>query len=309
MTLIALRVRTWIALLFVFLFLQRAKCEGILGRRGLPTLTTTTASSQPSSYLSTSDSSYSNSTYSNTTTSSQSASVTFVPVIPSSDDNKYVYHTKHMSSTVFVAVGSCMAFIIAVVVVVWIMFGIGAWRSARKEYKLKEMEQKYQYDPFFYGNGMETGESSDSDEGSDISEKVLKNKSSRLSLYSLGSTSVLNLLNQAKSDAPEPNATTNNNRRSMFISPTELLQSEANNSTLWAGDSPVTTSLFDPQASTPSQQSYSQVIGCAAGPQAARPQVAQYTDSPAATQSNTKSNYRPPSIVLDQLLDEQNLQA
>lgn len=297
----------WIALLFVLLLAQGVSCEESLVRRGLPTLTTTTASAAPSSAepSSAEPTSYSNST----TSSTQSPSATFVPVIPSSGENKYVYHTKHTGGTVFIAVGSCLAFILVVLIGVWMVFGVGAWHSARKEYKLKEMEEKYQYDPFFFESGNDTAGLSDSDEGSDISEKVLKNKSSRLSLYSLGSTSVLNLLNQPKNDTADPSTNMNNNRRSMFISPTEILQTEANKNTLWAGDSPA-TNLFDSPASTPLEQSYAQIIGSNAGPHVAQPQVSHYTDSTPAAQSNsnTKTNYRPPSVVLDQLLDDEDPQ-
>lgn len=295
----------WLVLLFVLLLAQEAQCEGGLTKRGLPTLTTTTASVEPSSY--------SNSTYSNSTaSSSMSSSITFVPVIPSSGDNKYVYHSKHISGTVFIGVGSCLAAIISVVVAVWVIFGISAWHSARKEYRLKEMEEKYQYDPYFLTKSRSTS-SSDSDESSDISEDILKKKSSRLSLYSLGSTSVLNLLNQAKSDQPDPaNNTNTNNRRSMFISPTELLQSEANKSTVWTNDTP-TGSYFDSPASVPLEAPFAQILGSATSLNAARPQVDLYTGTPISRDSNVDSNknpnYRPPSVVLDQLLDDQESQA
>lgn len=282
--------------------------ELTLDKRGLPNLNSTTTST-PSSVSSTSS-------------STQSTSATFTPYIPSAEGNKYVYHATHTGGTVFIAVGSCLAFILGIVLVIWIIFGFSSWRSARKEYKLKDMEEKCQYDPFFY---KEASDSSDSDERSDMSEKVLKNKPSTLSLYSLTSTSVLNLLNQ-KSDSAggDQHAHQSNNRRSMFISPIELLQNDANRTTLWANDN-TSANLFDSPASTPVEQSCTQIIDNMDNltgqakldiyhnrlsrstadllPGAGSPSSLEDTPQTRDT-INNKKHYRSPSIVLDQLLDQ-----
>lgn len=299
-------------------------CEGILEERGLPKLGSSSGSSSSSSSSASSNSTSSNSTSS----SSQSNAVTFTPFIPSAEGNKNVYHTKHTGGIVFIAVGGCLGFILGIVVVAWALFGISAWRSARKEYKLKEMEEKCQYDPFFFSTFKETSDTSDSDGSTDMSEKVLKNKPSTLSLYSLGSTSVLNLLNQNKNDTgnTEQTAPQSNNRRSMFISPTEILQNDANKSTIWANDSPRTLNLFDSPSSTQFEQSCTQVINNMEGLMGqSRPNLYQHnrrsgsaidvltgSGTPSSLEdtvhtgdsAKAKKQYRPPSMVLDQLLDQ-----
>lgn len=329
----------WFKLLFISILLQGVVADtssGTLAKRGLPTLVLTKSTSVITSYSSGETSFVSNITatsYSNST--SHSSSATFAPTIPSSAENKYIYHAKHAGGTVFIAVGSCLAFILFVLVVVWTLFGIGAWHSARKEYKLKEMEDKYQYDPFFFSNTNESSDYSDSDEKSDISEKVLKNKSSRVSLYSLGSTSVLNLLNQGKSGVErnnEPLVGNSANRRSMFISPTELLQNEANRTGLWVNDKESSSNLFDSPASTQLEHSYAQFINNGESLGVEKPNIYYHQnnsgstadlllsskpilspdDSPSSFGTNgtndsnarRKKNYRPPSVHLDELLDE-----
>lgn len=296
--------------------------EDILEERGLPSLNSTTTSSTLSSSATASVSS---------TSTSESATAAFTLFIPSSDGNKYVYHAKHAGGTVFIAVGSCLAFILLIAIVAWLIFAFSAWLSARKEYKLKEMEEKCQYDPFFFSTFHDSGDSFDSDEKSDISEKVLKEKPSTMSLYSLGSTSVLNLLNQQKSDSvADTHAAKNNNRRSMFISPTEMLQNDANRSTVWANDSASTSNLFESQVSTPIEQSCAQILNNMDGTNGLAGQTRSMYyhnnrhsgstldlllnvagsptphDGTAGTRdaSNNKKNYRPPSMVLDQLLDQ-----
>ncbi|QLQ82193.1 hypothetical protein HG537_0G04480 [Torulaspora globosa] len=297
-----------------FLLVRGAMSELTLDERGLPNLNSTATSISSS--------------VSSTSSSAQSSSATFTPFIPSSEGNKYVYHTTHAGGTVFIAVGSCLAFILAIVLVIWIIFGFSSWRSARKEYKLKDMEEKCQYDPFFYSTFKETSDSSDSDERSDISEKVLKNKPSTLSLYSLTSTSVLNLLNQTKNDSigTDQNIHQSNNRRSMFISPIELLQNDANRTTLWTNDNTSTGNLFDSPVSTQIEQSCTQIINNMDGLTAqAKSNIYEHnrrsrstvdllsgSASPSSLEDtnqtrdtiNNKKHYRSPSIVLDQLLDQ-----
>ncbi|QLL35070.1 hypothetical protein HG536_0H04460 [Torulaspora globosa] len=297
-----------------FLLVRGAMSEVMLDERGLPNLNSTTTSISSS--------------VSSTSSSAQSTSATFTPFIPSSEGNKYVYHATHTGGTVFIAVGSCLAFILGIVLVVWIVFGFSSWRSARKEYKLKDMEEKCQYDPFFYSTFKDTSDGSDSDERSDMSEKVLRNKPSTLSLYSLTSTSMLNLLNQTKNDSAggDQNVHQSNNRRSMFISPIELLQNEANRTTLWTNDNTSTGTPFDSPVSTQVEQSCTQILNNMDGltgqarsniyhhnkrskstvdllPGGGSPSSLEDTSQTRET-INNKKHYRSPSIVLDQLLDQ-----
>lgn len=350
MILIASKKGTLLPILLYFsIFIRSIAAATSNSTTSLPSLTTTSSSVQSvSTQITTSSTNYTNSSTS-TSSTSQSYSATFTPIIPSSSDNQYIYHSKHIAGTVFIAVGSCLGFIILVIIAAWIIFGINAWNSARKEYKLKEIENKYQYDPFFFTNGTDSSDSSInySDGEDDISEKILKNKSSRLSLYSLGSTSVLNLLNQNHNDQDENvvpsmdgtmnhNHVNNANRNSLFISPTEILQNEANNSALWNHGSANASSLFDSAMSTPREQLTAQIISnpnLGNSTTAALKDLYYHTNSTTSTanllsenmllhssdhrlspdslnaenltnETGGRRNYRPPSAHLDDLLNQ-----
>ncbi|GCE99025.1 hypothetical protein ZYGM_004041 [Zygosaccharomyces mellis] len=198
---------------------------------------------------------------------------TFTPVVPKASNNKYIYHNSQKDGTVFIAVGSCIGFIILASFGIWLFFAIRAWKSARQEYKIRALENKYQYDPFYFTGTPEVYDNatdfSDTDDSSDISEKVFKTKASRVSMYSLGSNSALNLLNQAQpSHASETAADSNAalaNASNMFISPTEMLKSKNNNR---ATRSLVHPSHLEPEnveqnsnTSTPREQAFAQIIG------------------------------------------------
>lgn len=355
MILIASNKRTLLSILYFSIFISSIAATAST-TASLPSLTTTSSSEQSvSTQISTTSASYTSDTgYANssisTSSTSHSYNATFTPIIPSSSDNQYIYHSNHIGGTVFIAVGSCLGFIILVIIAAWIIFGISAWNSARKEYKLKEIENKYQYDPFFFANGTDSSDNSinysDGEDGSDISEKILKNKSSRLSLYSLGSTSVLNLLNQQHKDRDENGASpidgainnshvNNANRNSLFISPTEILQNEANNSTLWNHSNANASSLFDSATSTPREQLAAQIISNSnmdnssaalknlyyhanhtsstanllsenmllhSGDHALSPDSLNAKDI--SNETAGKKNYRPPSAHLDDLLNQ-----
>lgn len=195
------------------------------------------------------------STTSYTSYTPSTTSVSVGPIyIPSAQNNKYVYHATHPSGTVFTAFGSCLAIIALVLVLVWIALTLRSWKNARKEYQIRERENKYQLDPYYFQNGdKDDYSSSDSDVASDISEKILKKKASRMSLYSLGGGSAFNLLSSEKLDTKPPAPPSNNPRLSMFISPTEILKNEGNT---WSTDS----SAFNSLTSTPREQSVANII-------------------------------------------------
>lgn len=297
-----------------------AKASTITGSASLPTLqsdypsTSTTQSSQTSSHT------------------SSSYSATFTPVVPSSSNNKYVYHEKQKSGTVFIAVGSCLGFIILCTIVAWLFFGLRAWRSARKEYQLKEVENKYQYDPFFFAGASEkldnSTDYSDTDDGSDISEKVLKTRSSRVSAYSLGSNSALNLLQQQPPHASDvvvdPNAAFAN-ASNMFISPTEVLKNQGQNGSslnmVLPLGSQISESNGNSATSTPREQAFAQVIDSSSHPSLPPVMKSMYfnnshssinglspyngslNDSTMQLSGKKSKNYRPPSAHLETLLD------
>lgn len=249
-----------------------------------------------------------NSSYSN------ASSITYIKPsaisIPSAENNKYVYHVKHPSGTVYTASGSCLGFIILVLAFVWLAFAIKSWKSARNEYKIRERETQYQYDPYSFQYYDGDGFSSDSDMASDISEKVLKQKSSRMSLYSLGGGSAFNLLSSEKVNEKPQSQSTNNPRFSMFISPTEILKSEGNN---WSS---AENSNINSVSSTPKEQSMTQIIMNPVSrssfnenfllDNAVSKLQVQGTTEPAPIRSNDnkKGRARPPSALLDQLLDD-----
>ncbi|QHS76113.1 Csi2p [Saccharomyces paradoxus] len=266
----------------------------------------TSSTKMPKITSSASTSVYSNSSvWSNNSvisTSSITPSSVFIPV---TDGNKFLYQAHHPNGTVFIAFAGCLGAILLSLTGAWIALSIKSWRSARRENKLRNLENQYQYDPFYFqanSNDDESETSSHSDD-SDISEKVLKNNSSRMSLYTLGSTSVLNLLNN-KTDAND------NFRASMFISPTEILQCDANNSNTWSQQSN-DSAIYDSLSSTPKEPGATQILGKFTD--SSNPfNYASYSLNPeAGDRSTPKSNvsqgkvkkYRPPSVHLDQLLD------
>lgn len=252
---------------------------------------------------------------------------TFSPVIPSASNNKYIYHDSQKSGTVFIAVGSCLGFIILALFGIWLLFAIRAWKSARQEYRLRAMENKYQCDPFLFTGGAEPYESSidfsDTDDSSDISEKVFKEKSTRMSVYSFGSNSALNLLNQAQAPNTSDFTADPNNASNMFVSPTEMIKNQSNNRMTWNLAHPPSLPLQGGQratepnsgSSTPREQAFTQIIGnhslYALPPALTNSSLNKDNgnssyDSTNNTQpgSDKVKNYRPPSVHLDTILDQ-----
>lgn len=268
----------------------------MIKRGSMPSLTTSKSSSTTTtsaSSVNTSSVSSNSTTINgyNTTTSSQITSsstynATFTPIVPSTNGNKYMQTHTYPNGTVFIAVGSVLGSLALASAVVWITLAAKAWQSARREYKLQAMEHKYQTDPFLFYSNDDYASYSDTD-GSDISEHVLKTKhSKRPSIYTLGSTSTVDLLqkfNQDQSEAPRLNA----NRTSMFISPTEIMQNQANNkSFLTQGDSSVEHSAVN----TPTQPF--SLFG-----------TPKLFSEPQQGEPSDRKRFRPPSVHLEQMLD------
>ena len=265
----------------------------------------TSSTKMPKITTSASTSLYTNSSlWSNNSVISTSSITPSSVYIPVTDGNKFLYQAHHPNGTVFIAFAGCLGAILLSLTGAWIALNIKSWRSARKENKLRNLENQYQHDPFYFQTSINDDESETSShsDDSDISEKVLKNNSSRMSLYTLGSTSVLNLLNN-KTDAND------NFRSSMFISPTEILQSDANNSNTWSQSNE--SAIYDSLSSTPGQPGATQILGKFTD--STNPfNYTSYNLSPDSEDRSTpKSNvsqgkvkkYRPPSAHLDQLLD------
>lgn len=249
------------------------------------------------------------------TSSKSTASATFMPTIPVTGDNKNIYTTSYAEGTVFIVIGAIMGFIFVVFTVIWLLLGIRAWYCARKEYKLQALENKYQYDPFSF-NAMSTldvnSHCSDGSGDSDISEKVLKfNQSRRKSTHSLGSSSTLNLLNKYENGGKQAVPAVTNSRASMFISPTEILQQQNSSYLNFNG-----TSQEGSTTSTPTEKTITQFIGSTPNyfDRGRAPGVLLFenpTDALAVSmplsdirQEQTRKSFRPPSVHLDQMFDE-----
>lgn len=309
--------------------------------RSMPSLRSTSSRSMPSlRTTSTNPSLTSRSSHTDSASSSSSFVPTFTPIVPNEEDNRYIYRASHAGGTVFIAVGSCLGFILLLVGLVVGIFTITSWYRARKEYKLKEIESKYQSDPFFFSQATDSGDNnsySDNDDNSDISEKVLKTRNSRMTLHTLGSTSVFNLLNHdnKSSDVLDNSAQkqSHNKRQSMFISPTEILQNEGGNqSNIWSDSNFSSSRILDSADSTPREQVRTQFINNPSMSNLAsntpwkesispreyiqnnssllRPDLTSshgYSVDSGVQQRDAspklKKNYRPPSVHLDTLLD------
>lgn len=302
---------------------------------------TSTSDTSSSAFASTATTGNANSTYSSNTTSYSNATevywyanaTTAIASITSTGDsyisnpvtipdnaqlkNPHIATINSTDGTVFVSFGSCLGLILILLSVVWATLAFRAWYSARNENKLKRLENGFGFDQFGSGGGyfgsdatsfISSGsESYDDDEkAGDMGEKVLRTKNSRLSLYSLGSNSALNILNNAENQST-PRGKTNNviknpglnsSRMSMFISPTEILQNETNQ---WGNKSNASTdSFFDSEMSTPSA-----TRSAVSNTQIIANDFSEVNGSMRANNTNKTKNFRPPSVHLDQLLDLQ----
>ena len=97
----------------------------------------------------------------------------------------------------------------------------------------------------------------------------------------------------------------------MFISPTEILQRDANNSNTWSQQSNG-SEMFESLSSTPKERTAAQIVGKFSDNTTNPFNYTSYNLGPDSGDNSTpKSNasqgktkkYRPPSVHLDQLLD------
>lgn len=264
------------------------------------TVSTTTSNSEnrTSTTFSSVTTTMANSTFS---TYSESSSITTGSVvIPSSNGNPNILQMKQLNGTVYIAFGSTLGFLVLLLIIVWGALNIRAWSAARKEYQLREREAKYQIDPFFHFTEPKNSDDDDysfnSSTDSDISEKVLKHKQSRMSIYSFGSNSALNLLSNVEREKEH----INNPRLSMFISPTDILKNEGNQWNQSNSSNNSEFSLLSPGANSP-VISAAQIIPAPSSLQ--QHTSIENTSSQSRAESKTKA-VRPPSVNLDLLLDE-----
>ena len=176
---------------------------------GLSTATTTTSISTGSTVSATSATSTitsDNGTASSNaiTTSSSTTSYSYSINILLGDENKYIIRYDEVEGEVFIIVGSIIAGILLLVMGMWLVLTVRARNNASNLQK----EANFQYNTMIHDE-KEKGSyetdffSDDTDSSSDISERIIKQKTSRLSMCST------NMLNDT-----------------MFVSPTEVLQQQ-----------------------------------------------------------------------------------
>lgn len=181
-----------------------------------------------------------------------------------------------------------MGVIALIFTLTWLGLAAKAWHSARKEYHLDAIQNRYQTDPFLFHTSEGDSDSSEGSDRSDVSERVLKTRAStRPSIYSLGSQSTLNLLQRH----PQDNAhITTANRGSMFISPTEIIKNSANNKSLMSLATPTSENFnITPVLNTDLTSHFDPI----------------YQKSlPANDPNNVNRKARPPSVHLEKMFDE-----
>ncbi|CEP63395.1 Csi2p LALA0_S08e01464g [Lachancea lanzarotensis] len=241
-------------------------------QRELPTLTASSNSSSASTGATA------------TSTISSSYSATFTPVVPDTAGSKEIYRTAYPSGTVFVIVGAIIGFFGVVFSSIWAIFALRGWLSARREYRERSVEARFQSDPFMFHSRDSDTDYSDGSSHSDISEKVLKTRSSKRPVLStFNSQSTIDLL---QNGAFTTNTISQAERQSMFISPTEIMKNTANGNGL-------------PSQGTP-QSEFSEFSGPV---QAA--QVLEHSDPLYQFAYGEPRSVRPPSIHLEKMFDEE----
>ncbi|CAL9732926.1 chitin synthase 3 complex protein Csi2p [Monosporozyma unispora] len=294
----------------------------LLDRRDLPQLVTartTSTTSKPTTKssvhkttpTSTSDkdddhsSSYSHSSNTHATITTQSsitlssssshASTSIVHatvMIPNQENTLYRYnHPGDIDGTVYIAFGSVLGFLLFIILLIWSILSFKSWYVARKQTQYRNtLKQRYNnpVDDFFTENGFldETDSwCSQSSNDSDISEKVIKQQNS-----------VGKALNAE--DFQE-----------LFVSPTEVL--------FHGGNSNVSnTTLSIPSGASSPMHTFGNVYNNTSmdTPVITINNASILNSEPFLTSSNNSSNntndtpttkkFRPPSVHLDQLLND-----
>lgn len=152
--------------------------------------------------------------------------------IPSTAGNHYIYHSNDINGTVFIAFGACLGFFFLILAFIWGWLSIREYQRLRKEYRKREFQSKYQFDPYYTSNGKDKSSSS-----SNSSIKDEKGNNIFMEQYSLGTYSDwdddLSSYSNAQSDISEKVLMSKFQKHaknnSLFISPTEILKQEALN--------------------------------------------------------------------------------
>lgn len=236
---------------------------------GMPKITTSTSS---------------NSTGSGGSGISSSYTVTFTPLVPTSS-NPEIQIPKLPSGTTFIAVGGVLGLVFSALIFTRVLMACISSNRAKKGNMMQNQPQEFDYDPTLFP------------------EKSLMKNTSRAFVYSLGSTSTLNVLgSQASMEqliAPGGRSLrtalmNNNSRASMFISPTEVLVNQQlygrshEDNGYFSYDSPIESPSTGAYAhSTPSLGDLPQE----------------------QTRQDPRKRSRPPSVFMEQLFnDEQSIQ-
>ncbi|EDO17422.1 hypothetical protein Kpol_1037p18 [Vanderwaltozyma polyspora DSM 70294] len=105
--------------------------------------TTSTVTGSSTTFTSISTSMITSSSASSSLSSSSTTSYSHSVWIPSATNNKYIRIPDRVDGTVFIAVGSCLGFVIGIILILWMFLTFKAWRNARKESKIRLLENKY----------------------------------------------------------------------------------------------------------------------------------------------------------------------
>ncbi|AGO11252.1 AaceriACL009Cp [[Ashbya] aceris (nom. inval.)] len=142
----------------------------------------------------------------------------YTPGIPSPHNNHNIQKSVLPSGMLFIAFGIALSVVIAAFLISWGIVFLRSWYFARKEQRFQAMASRYQ-------NAALYNLSSNSDDSAPYdSELVLKvrkmDQLNRFSLYSLGSMSSIT----GGENSKDANRRSLENRASMYISPTNLIQ-------------------------------------------------------------------------------------
>ncbi|AEY95510.1 FACL009Cp [Eremothecium gossypii FDAG1] len=142
----------------------------------------------------------------------------YTPGIPSPHNNQNIQKSVLPSGMLFLAFGIALCVVITAFLVSWGIVFLRSWYFARKEQRFQAMASRYQ-NAALYNLSSDSADSAPYD--SDLVLKVRKmDQLNRLSLYSLGSMSSLGGGEHSK----DANRRSLENRASMYISPTNLIQ-------------------------------------------------------------------------------------
>jgi len=250
-----------------------AGSSGSSGSSSHPKITSSSGSSGMPQITTTADSG-SNST-------SSSYTVTFTPIVPTASNPEIQMATLPQGTT-FIAVGGVLGVVFSVLIVTRLIMAFISFQAAKKGKMAQNQQKEFDYDPSLF------------------QEKDLKKHTSRASIYSLGSTSTLNVLgSQASMEqmiAPSGRSLrtalmNNNSRASMFISPTEMLANQHIYNNRGFEDQGYLS--YDSPIESPSTGAYTHT-----------PTHSTFDNLQDANRDGRKVKSRPPSVFMEQLFDD-----